>query len=49
MISIMIIEDDRKLTEMLCTHIEKYGYHAIAVSDFSTILDQSKFAQWMKC
>lgn len=36
---IMIIEDDPKIAEYLHTYITKYGYEAIAISDFEQIVD----------
>ncbi|SHE76623.1 two-component system, OmpR family, response regulator YxdJ [Seinonella peptonophila] len=40
MFQIMIIEDDPKIEQLLCSHIEKYGYRAMPVQDFSKILDE---------
>lgn len=37
--TILIVEDDAKLTEMLRTHIEKYEYQTAHVTDFSRVLD----------
>ncbi len=34
MFSIMLVEDDPKITKLLQSHIEKYGYHAIITTDF---------------
>ncbi|WP_077310491.1 response regulator transcription factor [Terribacillus halophilus] len=35
---IMIIEDDMKIAEHLCSHIEKYGYEVMIASDFENIM-----------
>lgn len=37
MYSIMIIEDDKKLNNLIKNHLEKYGYKAYSVRDFSNI------------
>jgi len=36
---IMLIEDDVSIAKLLSSHIEKYGYKTIMVSDFDKILD----------
>ncbi|MCZ8519602.1 MULTISPECIES: response regulator transcription factor [Paenibacillus] len=38
MYKIMICEDDMKLSELLQTHIEKYGFEAIVVEEFGQVL-----------
>jgi len=37
MYSIMIIEDDKKITTLIKNHLEKYGYETYTVGDFSNI------------
>lgn len=37
MYKIMVIEDDKKLQELIRNHLEKYGYKTCAVEDFSQI------------
>jgi len=37
MYSIMIIEDDKKITSLIKNHLEKYGYKTYTVGDFSNI------------
>ncbi|GFZ31078.1 DNA-binding response regulator [Clostridium zeae] len=37
MYSIMIIEDDKKLSELIKNHLERYGYKTYLVEDFSKI------------
>ncbi|SHI45781.1 response regulator transcription factor [Lutispora thermophila] len=37
MYKIMIIEDDKKLQELIRSHLEKYGYETCTVKDFSDI------------
>ncbi|MGI5997372.1 MAG: response regulator [Lutispora sp.] len=37
MYKIMIIEDDKKLQELIRNHLEKYGYETCTVQDFSNI------------
>ena len=37
MYKIMIIEDDKKLQELIRNHLEKYGYETCTVKDFSNI------------
>ncbi|CAG7607269.1 Response regulator protein GraR [Paenibacillus solanacearum] len=39
MFTIMIVEDDAKLTQLLRSHIEKYGYTAAAVTDFEQVTE----------
>lgn len=36
----MIVEDDPKIAEHLCTYIEKYGYKAIVVTNFEQIMSE---------
>ncbi|MFM1650945.1 response regulator transcription factor [Brevibacillus sp. B_LB10_24] len=38
MYTIMIVEDDFKIAELLRTHIEKYGYRAVIAREFGRIL-----------
>ncbi|WP_337102779.1 response regulator transcription factor [Paenibacillus sp. YIM B09110] len=40
MYTIMIVEDDAKIAELLRAHIEKYGNEAVIASGFQHILDQ---------
>ncbi|MGO4370278.1 response regulator transcription factor [Paenibacillus sp. MCAF20] len=40
MYTIMIVEDDAKIAELLRAHIEKYGNAAVIASGFQHILDQ---------
>ncbi|WP_035291912.1 MULTISPECIES: response regulator transcription factor [Clostridiaceae] len=40
MYSIMIIEDDKKMAELIKNHLERYGYKAFLVKDFSNIKDE---------
>lgn len=37
MYSVMIIEDDKKITSLIKNHLEKYGYKAYTVDDFSNV------------
>lgn len=37
MYNIMIIEDDKKLSALIKNHLERYGYNAYLVEDFSNI------------
>lgn len=37
---IMIVEDDKKISKLLQTHINKYGYEAIITEDFEHVLGQ---------
>ncbi len=39
MVKIMIVEDDMKIAELLSTHVTKYGYEGIIVSDFQNVLN----------
>ncbi|MDR6224426.1 response regulator transcription factor [Desmospora profundinema] len=39
MSTIMIVEDDPKICELLQSHIEKYGYQTLVVSDFERVID----------
>ena len=34
---IMIVEDDRKIAEYLCSYIKKYGYEVTIAKDFDKI------------
>lgn len=40
MFTIMIVEDDPKITQLLQSHIEKYGYRAVVIADFSQVMAQ---------
>ncbi len=40
MYTIMIVEDDLKIADLLRSHIEKYGYRAVLASDFGKVIDQ---------
>ncbi|MGG1441557.1 response regulator transcription factor [Brevibacillus laterosporus] len=44
MTTIMIIEDDPKIAEMLKEHIERYKYHAVVVRNFDLIMES--FLEW---
>lgn len=37
--TIMIVEDDMKIAELLGTHIKKYGYQSVIIEDFENILE----------
>ncbi|MET3291263.1 DNA-binding response regulator [Brevibacillus fluminis] len=39
MSTIMVVEDDAKIAELLQSHIEKYGYHAVVADDFGKVFD----------
>ncbi|MEC2520323.1 response regulator, partial [Bacillus cereus] len=39
MVKIMIVEDDMKIAELLSTHVGKYGYQGVIVSDFQNVLN----------
>ncbi len=39
MVKIMIVEDDMKIAELLSTHVAKYGYQGVIVSDFQNVLN----------
>lgn len=36
----MIIEDDKKISELIKNHLERYGYKALLVKDFSNIKNE---------
>ncbi|MBD2867813.1 response regulator transcription factor [Paenibacillus arenilitoris] len=40
MYTIMIVEDDDKIAQLLKAHIEKYGNEAVVTTDFGRILEQ---------
>ncbi|SDW11548.1 two-component system, OmpR family, response regulator YxdJ [Marininema mesophilum] len=40
MFTIMIVEDDPKINQLLQSHIEKYGYQAIDTTDFEKVYQQ---------
>ncbi|MCT8976397.1 response regulator transcription factor [Clostridium sp. CX1] len=40
MYNIMIVEDDKKITELIKRTLERYGYKAYAVEDFSNIKEE---------
>ncbi|PGW47446.1 response regulator transcription factor [Bacillus thuringiensis] len=40
MYKIMIVEDDKKISELLQSHINKYGYEAVITEDFEHVLGQ---------
>lgn len=40
MTSILIVEDDTKLCELLQAHLEKYGYTVYTVTDFSRVMEE---------
>ena len=42
MATIMIVEDDAKLSQLLKDYIEKYGHKAVITTDFSQVLQQFK-------
>ncbi|MFC4619817.1 response regulator transcription factor [Camelliibacillus cellulosilyticus] len=39
---IMIVEDDKKLADLLKAHIEKYGYDVLALEDFEDVASDFK-------
>lgn len=36
--TIMIVEDDKKIAELLRMHVEKYGYKSVVIEDFNNVL-----------
>ncbi|SFF45793.1 DNA-binding response regulator, OmpR family, contains REC and winged-helix (wHTH) domain [Paenibacillus algorifonticola] len=40
MYTIMIVEDDAKIAELLRAHIEKYGNAAVVTTDFARVMEQ---------
>ncbi|RKQ29978.1 response regulator transcription factor [Oceanobacillus halophilus] len=42
---IMIVEDDMKIAEYLCTYLKKYGYEVIIATDFGNIMNTFREAQ----
>ncbi|MGU3442999.1 response regulator transcription factor [Bacillus cereus] len=40
MYKIMIVEDDQKISKLLKSHINKYGYEAIVTENFEHVLEQ---------
>ena len=40
MYSIMIAEDDKKMADLIKNHLERYGYRALKVKDFSDIKNE---------
>ncbi|PDY98448.1 DNA-binding response regulator [Bacillus thuringiensis] len=42
---IMIVEDDRKISELLQSYINKYGYEGVITKDFEHVLDLFKGIQ----
>ncbi len=36
----MIVEDDQKIAQLLCAHLERYGYQAFPITDFNRIMEQ---------
>lgn len=40
MFTIMLVEDDPKITQLLQSHIEKYGYQAVITTDFKRVAEQ---------
>lgn len=45
MSTIFIVEDDVKMKELLQSHIEKYGYKVVAVTNFDNVLEQFQRAR----
>jgi OmpR family two-component system response regulator YxdJ len=39
MFSILIVEDDLKLAQLLQSYMEKYGYRAEAVQEFDRVME----------
>src|SRR5574344_3123754 len=39
MYKIMIVEDDQIIARTLTTHFEKWGYEAVAVTDFRNVME----------
>ncbi|MCJ8014792.1 response regulator transcription factor [Paenibacillus sp. KQZ6P-2] len=44
-VNILIIEDDMKIAALLKSHIEKYGFKASTVVDFSRVMDEFREMQ----
>jgi two-component system, OmpR family, response regulator YxdJ len=42
MATILIVEDDAKISQLLKDHIEKYGHKAVITTDFSQVLEHFK-------
>ncbi|MGK8430807.1 response regulator [Bacillus cereus] len=42
---IMIVEDDEKISDLLQSYINKYGYQAVTTKDFEHVLEQFKDIQ----
>src|SRR5699024_195816 len=40
MFTILIVEDDAKITRLLQSHIEKYGYHAVVITACAHVMSQ---------
>ncbi|PFA86231.1 response regulator transcription factor [Bacillus cereus] len=36
--TIMIVEDDKKIADLLRMHVDKYGYKAVVIEDFNNVL-----------
>ncbi|WFD11086.1 response regulator transcription factor [Tepidibacter hydrothermalis] len=36
---IMIVEDDKGIEDLLCSHMEKYGYETVRIEDFEKVID----------
>ncbi|RAL21313.1 response regulator transcription factor [Thermoflavimicrobium daqui] len=45
MFTIMIVEDDMKIMKLLQSHIDKYGYHAVTITDFDRVLERFRETQ----
>ncbi|KMY31793.1 transcriptional regulator [Lysinibacillus xylanilyticus] len=43
--TIMIVEDDLKIAELLGTHIKKYGYESVIIQKFENLLDSFQKVQ----
>ncbi|WP_336771219.1 response regulator transcription factor [Bacillus bombysepticus] len=43
--TIMIVEDDKKIAELLRMHVEKYGYKAVVIEDFNNVLYKFKMVK----
>ena len=40
MFNIMVVEDDANTRRLMCTVLERYGFHAIAATDGEDALEQ---------
>ncbi|MDV4151342.1 response regulator transcription factor [Clostridium sp. AL.422] len=40
MFKIMIVEDDKKIQEIICENIEKWGFKGLCIQDFNKVVDE---------